>query len=413
MKNFFVRLQAWHDEHNQVAHEALLENLSRLPWILAAMLPLLGLGWYLAWGGHANPNPAITRWSGLIGWMDLVMLLGLSALLMVVRWRKLNERVTPLSRLLPGVLASLFVGFGLTLSTLSQWFLPSATMYVLSCVFAGTLLLIRPSIMALIYLTSLAIFYTVLGHTVTTWGVLVIMCFHGGLAAALGMCLSLLLWRRYTLTELLHRQVQAQGLALEAQNAELALQKIRLETLSHHDPLTGLLNRRAFEIQADMALSRARRDGTGLAVIMLDLDHFKRVNDQHGHPAGDAAIKFMARVIQSSVRDTDLAARVGGEEFMLLLPATSALAAGGVAEKIRQRVALTSIEVGGDLTVRVTISAGVTAWEVGHVGSFEDLYAAADAALYAAKRAGRNRVMFSDGVAHAQNKPVELIPQAH
>ncbi len=396
LKHIFVRLRAWHDEHDQVADAALLENLGRLPWILAALLPLLVTGCYLSWGGQIIGAPSGMWLPRLIGWIDLLTLLGLLVLLMVIRWRRLNERITLLSRLLPGFLAALFVGFGLTLSTLSQWLLPSATMYVLCCVFAGTLLLIRPRVMALIYLTSFAIFYMLLGHTATSLGVLVILRFHGGLAAALGMCLSLVLWRRYALTELLSRQVHAQGRVLETQNAELERQKVVLERLSQHDPLTGLLNRRAFEVQADKVVSRSRREGTALAAIMLDLDHFKEVNDQHGHPAGDLVIKFMAHVIQTSVRETDLVARVGGEEFMLLLSATSALAAGGVAEKIRQRVAQAPIELGRDMVVQMTISAGVAAWEAGHTGEFEDLYATADGALYAAKRAGRNQVVFAD-----------------
>jgi diguanylate cyclase (GGDEF)-like protein len=164
------------------------------------------------------------------------------------------------------------------------------------------------------------------------------------------------------------------------------------------DALTGLLNRRAFETQAEQAISRARRDGTGLAALMLDLDHFKRINDQYGHPAGDAVIKFTADVLAASVRDTDLVARVGGEEFMVLLPGTSPQAALEVAEKIRQRVMHTPQAVNATEHVDSSVSVGVACFAPGKMCSFEKLYAQADQALYEAKRLGRNRVVQSDRV---------------
>lgn len=390
----------WHSQHSMVAPQALQENLNRLPWILGALLPLFGAGAFLALGGRLGADAQTAYFAQWVGWLDLAMMALLSFLIGLIHLKNDSLPATRLGRLLPLLLAVVFISFGLTLSILSQQVLPSATMYVLSCVFVGTLLLIRPSWMAVVYGSSYLVFCLVIGLTVSTLHVAVVMRFHGGIAAALGMCLSLVLWRRHTVTELLRRQVEAQSLALEEKNAELRQQQLLLENLAQHDALTGLLNRRAFEVQADMALQRARRDGVGIAALMLDLDFFKRVNDRYGHPVGDRVIKFMADVLRGCVRDTDLVARVGGEEFMVLLPGTSVAAAVEVAEKIRLRVAQASVRVSPDRVVLMTVSVGVAEFLAGHVAAFDALYLAADQALYHAKRRGRNRTEVSPALAH-------------
>lgn len=385
-------LVRWHGEHNSVLEQALLENLARLPWVLGALLPLFGVGLWLSWGNSAQDDPSGMLFTRVVGWLDLGMVVWLSVLLVLFRFKNLRHRVTPLGRVLPLILAINFVSFGAALSIMSQWMLPSATMYVLCCVFVGTLLLIRPTWMAWVYGGSYAVFYTVLGLSGATWPALQVLRFHGAIAACLGMCLSVLLWRRHTVTELLRRRVAAQSQALQTQNADLARQQKLLEKLAQHDALTGLLNRRAFEVQADQALMRVQRDGSKLCALMLDLDFFKRVNDKHGHLAGDAVIRFMATVLQDGVRATDLVARVGGEEFMVLLPGTSVVAAAELAEKIRRKVQDTPVFVMPDLAVHMTVSIGVAEMAAGQAVLFKSLYLAADQALYQAKRQGRNRV---------------------
>jgi diguanylate cyclase (GGDEF)-like protein len=149
------------------------------------------------------------------------------------------------------------------------------------------------------------------------------------------------------------------------------------------DALTGLLNRRGFEERLAPEVARAGREGTPLAFVALDLDHFKRVNDRHGHEAGDRALVLVAEAIGGQIRASDLAARWGGEEFVVVLPGAGAEAAHGFAERVRAAVAA----AGGGLK----ISAGVAAGD----GPLDPraLLAAADDALYAAKRAGRDRTV--------------------
>lgn len=180
-----------------------------------------------------------------------------------------------------------------------------------------------------------------------------------------------------------------------AEQVALAMANLRLmrrmERQAMTDPLTGLANPRAFDPLVERELTIAQRDGAPVAIIMLDLDHFKQFNDTHGHPAGDEALRTLARTLRASIRETDTAARYGGEEFAVLLRATDLEGALVVAEKIRSAIELTSVEIGPSRFARVTASLGVAASD-SHGLDRMQLMRLADGALYAAKRAGRNRV---------------------
>lgn len=164
----------------------------------------------------------------------------------------------------------------------------------------------------------------------------------------------------------------------------------RLEHLSTADPLTGLGNRRAFDEALAVELARARRTGAPVTLVMIDLDCFKRLNDAHGHAAGDRALVGVAEVLAAHARTEDRACRVGGEEFALVLSGADARAGREVAERIRRAVAARRLPTG-----RLTVSVGVATsdgWS-----DPDRLAAAADRRLYAAKKAGRNRTVWADG----------------
>ena len=155
-----------------------------------------------------------------------------------------------------------------------------------------------------------------------------------------------------------------------------------------HDPLTNLHNRAWLMQEAAQAFSTARRYRTELVFAMLDIDHFKRVNDTYGHQTGDHVLKAVARAVEGALRETDCFGRLGGEEFFCIFPHTSQDAAWQCAERIRQAVAAAKVTA-GNATVQVTISIGLAHMADGHA-SWEDLLKAADEALYKAKEAGRN-----------------------
>lgn len=160
-----------------------------------------------------------------------------------------------------------------------------------------------------------------------------------------------------------------------------------------HDPLTGLFNRRFFERRLREESAHARRHKRPFAIVLVDLDYFKLVNDTYGHEDGDRVLRHVAEVIQSSLREDDVACRYGGEEFVVLLRATTGAAARAVANRLRAALAQRPIDVGPKNEPRhVTFSAGVAAADERNQFHADDIVARADAALYRAKRGGRNRV---------------------
>ena len=171
--------------------------------------------------------------------------------------------------------------------------------------------------------------------------------------------------------------------------AQIDLQH-QLEKLSSTDSLTGLLNRRAFDDIAENELSRYQRSGDTYALLLLDIDHFKQINDQYGHASGDGAIQAIAQICESNLRLTDKIARIGGEEFCVLLPDTDKAGALAIAQKLRNIVSCTSVATNaGDITMTISIGVAV-ANNADTVHA--DLMKRADQNLYAAKQSGRNRV---------------------
>jgi diguanylate cyclase (GGDEF)-like protein len=166
----------------------------------------------------------------------------------------------------------------------------------------------------------------------------------------------------------------------------------RNRVLAMQDELTGLTNRRSILDALEQQLAMARRSGQPLSLLMLDLDHFKRVNDSFGHLAGDAVLRQVAAGIASRLRTQDIAGRYGGEEFLVILPGTTADGAVQLAEELRTSIAAERIEIGEGHRVTITISIGVCGGIPTADQRVEDLIDAADRALYRAKENGRDRV---------------------
>ncbi len=171
----------------------------------------------------------------------------------------------------------------------------------------------------------------------------------------------------------------------------LTSQRLQIELIdaARHDPLTGLLNRRAFAEVAGREWRRLARDRRGATALVCDFDHFKALNDRHGHAAGDAALTAAADILRRELGLVAAVSRHGGEEFVSLLPGVGLDATRAIAERIRQ--AVTRLELAGAPDARLSVSIGIAEGRAGH-NRWEDLVAAADRALYQAKAAGRDRV---------------------
>ncbi len=181
------------------------------------------------------------------------------------------------------------------------------------------------------------------------------------------------------------------GVATLSRRTAQDMLRIRaLEEAAFIDPLTGLANRRRFDERLSEEVRRAQAIGLPLSLLVLDIDHFKHVNDAHGHGIGDLVLKQVAMLIAAKSRHFDTACRVGGEEFVVIVPGLESVFAAALAERLRRAVAETGIPIEGRGELRTTVSLGLAMLRPGETADL--LFRRADAALYGAKRGGRDRV---------------------
>lgn len=300
------------------------------------------------------------------------------------RWsRWMPEFIVVLTFVWAIEITALDVGHGLGLSA-----------YQNACAAIALVVLLRPWVAAVVFLGAALGVVLRLLHSSADTEVLQSLLVNVTTASALALLVSVLWWRRFVQTELLQQ-------SLTQANALLRQQQTELQALATTDALTGLMNRRALMQRMEWERAYAQRHATPLSVLMLDIDHFKRVNDQWGHPAGDAVLQQVAQLMRQSVRKTDVVARLGGEEFVLLLPRTSQVGAAHVAEQLRLCIAQTPLHWAGmaegntvalPVSISVTVSMGLVCVPAGHLADAETLIQRADQALYRAKHLGRNRV---------------------
>jgi len=195
----------------------------------------------------------------------------------------------------------------------------------------------------------------------------------------------------YRMVRLMRRQNFVQSALLLAQD-QLIDVNLELQSQALEDGLTKLANRRLFDQFLRDEMGRAKREGSFVGLLMIDIDHFKRFNDEHGHLVGDECLRAVGKLIKETIRRPgDLAARYGGEEFAVVLPGVDSAGAFVVAEKIRRAVETLKVESTAEVQLNVTVSIGVSVMTLSSGGDPEDLILAADKALYAAKEAGRNQ----------------------
>lgn len=189
--------------------------------------------------------------------------------------------------------------------------------------------------------------------------------------------------------------------AFNTMAAALEKSQTELTELATLDGLTGLYNHRTFYVLLRGELARAQRFNRPVSLLLLDIDHFKSVNDTHGHQAGDAILRELAQLLTRESREIDRISRYGGEEITVILPETDVDAAVVIAERLRARVEAHAFTTGSGATLRLTVSVGVASWPL-HASNIQGLVAEADTAMYAAKQAGRNRVKRYDPALEVQ-----------
>lgn len=379
-------------EYDLVQGEGTMETLRHYRWVAALMVPLhAGLAYLMQQYVAPPDHPEMVEWASTVKWAHVaiggfVIFNGLLSHAYVRRGRHATGGAIALQI---GIAAGYFY-FGAVISIADLVANAGAgpSSFMMICIMFGVLGLMRPGISVPLYAGTCAVFAAMLSRApidpvqATSVGIIAYV------GPALALLASVIVWNQFVRAVVLRRQLSRSNTALVAQQHELAF-------LADHDTLTGLYNRREFMRLANMELARVTRAPCDTQLIMVDLDFFKKINDQYGHPVGDAVLKQVAALLRGGIRTTDTVARLGGEEFIVLLPDTSREGALGVAEKLRQllRAAPLVIE---DLRVPVTASFGVSGLLREQRGKVDSIYAAADRALYVAKQLGRDRVEYAE-----------------
>ncbi|MBK9348129.1 MAG: GGDEF domain-containing protein [Burkholderiales bacterium] len=368
-------------DYGAVQNDATMESLNRFRWAIWVMIPL---HMFFAWEFgqyriHAGQE-AWTTWSRTISLSHevmamVLMIIGTFIILYVPANRPAKALAYALQMALTG--GYLVLGAVLTLADLRVGAGAGIATYLLASIVISVVSLIRPEI----YLPLFFVVYAFFDHALRRLGLDAVQLDGVRLLSmsvpVMSAVASWTVWQQYVKATLLQRQ-------LSARNAEL-------QYLAQHDMLTGLFNRRHFTHEAQAELARAARAHRPTSILIADVDFFKKINDRYGHPVGDAVLQQVAKIFSDCVRTTDVVARLGGEEFIVLMPNTGQAGAMALAQKLRAALELHPLQVAPHV-IPVTMSVGVSELAAGCSGAFEAVYAAADQALYSAKALGRNRV---------------------
>jgi diguanylate cyclase (GGDEF)-like protein len=380
------RLSArWRAEHAQVTQAAHSLNLLRARSVAPTVAAINAV--FIVWLGSEllaqQDSERVTQWK--LGLFLTHLLMGLSFGLCAWAARLLRYASnTRMGEMLPLLMVCLALVFATSFVTFDQWVTPNITPFLTGAMACGLVMYLRPVTSAWVFALAYVLFAYALGLSQNNPEVLLSNRINGLAAVVMAWALSVLLWRKFTIITL--QQVQ-----LENANAELQSKQKELQRLTRLDGLTGLYNRNTFVELTRQELARARRQGSATSILLLDLDLFKHVNDTWGHPAGDAVLKNVAVVLNAVVRHTDLVGRLGGEEFIILLPNTSLESSRKLAEKVRATMARSPTAWEGQ-PITATVSIGLASTTAVDNRDFDHLYTEADKALYRAKELGRNRV---------------------
>jgi diguanylate cyclase (GGDEF)-like protein len=280
--------------------------------------------------------------------------------------------------LLQYILVSLLLAEGVILTYFDQLVTPNITPYIIFCLVVGVAFLIRPRFSLLLYAASYAAFFFAVGLRPYMENVVLSNRTNGFAMASIGFAISFIMWK-YNILSI-------------RQRSHIQSQQKKLMDMANLDPLTGLYNRRKFDAIIKQEIAQSSLTGRESSLIMMDIDFFKEINDTHGHPAGDLILIQFSQLLKNNMRKNDSLCRLGGEEFIMLLPDTPEGEAAAAAEKIR-RLIENQIFTTGDKPVHLTASFGIAQLDYNLDPRLISQYSKADHALYIAKQNGRNQVI--------------------
>ncbi len=291
---------------------------------------------------------------------------------------------SPSSRILTASAALLYLFFGATVCVIDQMVTPSINPYLIASIAVAVVIVLHPYLSIIYYPMVYLFFYFALPLTQGDTDLLATVRVNGISAAAIGLGMSLIVWQTAS-------RSLAQKNMIEKQKEELLEINRQLKEAASTDMLTGLSNRMIFTEFTEKELAKISRTGNKSAMILLDLDGIKSINDHYGHPVGDLVLKTVSKTIKEELRASDTLARFGGDEFAVLLPETTADKAIMIAERVRMAISKLLYPSTGE-KFTITASFGVAELSGEKNSTFDSIYREADLALYRAKELGKNRV---------------------
>ena len=384
MKSVWQRMKNYLSPDRGIAVECARINYRRIlfgaPFIMAIHAILILVFIF----DNVDPDPVSRLWRESLFIIHSIMLLSTLIAFFIAFYLRKNDGSVKLMQFLQYYVMFIMISGAIGIVTIDQLVTTNITAYTLINLAIGAFLLIQPLRSLLYYTISYAAFYFIIAYSNPAADTLLSNRINALATAALSFVLTLILWRQSKVNVTQRRQIDDQNKALEEANR-------KLEKMAFVDSLTGLSNRLYFDKILQKEISLNCRKGYDSYLIMLDIDLFKNINDVYGHPIGDALLVEIGKLLLGNIRKYDTLCRLGGEEFLLLLPQTCAEEALAVAEKLRHMMETHAFCI-KDHIIHITASFGVSRLSYTSDPHLITQYAQVDNALYIAKQSGRNCV---------------------
>lgn len=372
-------------KNKSIAEEVSEINIHRIKYLFLIMVVVhVAHILIFVYSDQAGKSETVLLWRDGIIYAHLVMailitLFGIGAF-MISRKNMVSSMI---SRIFQSIVIFSYLLFGVAVSLIDQLVTSNIMPFFVASVGIAVTFLIRPIFVLIYYAITFLVFYYTVDLMQTSSELLLSVRVNSITATGISVGIALVLWRNNIKSIQQKNQIEEQQEKLKDSNRQL-------QYLATHDPLTGLINREQFMQTVEREIVSIQNNEKETSMVIMDIDYFKNINDHYGHPVGDRILKEVADFIKEVLRRTDIPARLGGEEFIILLPDTSLSEGNRVAEKLQQKLQDHSFSIDG-VDHKITASFGVASLTHCH-HSFQECYSEADKALYRAKNNGRNCV---------------------
>ena len=380
-------------KQNQYLKSAVNANMSRLYYLSLLMIPISVIH-IVTFTFFVVPETQEATWwrMGIIILHSLMVAMS-SVISFLIFWIDNYERELIRLKLIIQILSTIVVMIlGVGIAVVDQWVTTSISPFIIVSIMMALVVLMHPLISTLVYIGLFTLFVFTMPIIITDSLILTSTIMNGVTVVMMAVGLSNIMWYYYTKNEKQKRVIEVQNANLEEQKQELEQLNYRLSVLASMDSMTQLLNRREFENQVNAELSVFKDDVFASSMMIADIDHFKRVNDQYGHPVGDELLKQFSLLLKAVLRDKDLIARWGGEEFVVMLHQANPNEAYKIAERLRRTIESTTFQINHH-QIHITVSFGIAPLNTNDEEPLYSSYLRADKALYQAKESGRNKII--------------------